>query len=1203
MARFCRYCGSTLPDGAGFCGSCGKAVPKEEPQKMEAASPKFCRNCGKALNPGAQFCRECGWKIGTPIAENPAPAAHQSSESDIYTDKAPQKRKAAGASAAPRSRSIKPLIAAVLAAAVFVCFVYPGFVRTGLSGGKGQQTESGKENGSGSSGLGSLFGGGKDTDSGNAGEAALPSPEELAAEYASINEAYADGSLFAKEAAVEDPHAQYNWLYDDESGWEVSEENEESNVTVLPEGKSKAFRTETPYGITISAEENALDQDREFKVEPVSAEQYDAVETALTEAAGGEGLIMGAWELDAGMADDEVLPGSYTMEFDLEQMGLEESDFDNLQFYRIDDAGRWYPYQAGCSGNTVTIEANQNSIIGAVLLGLALTPIAYDAVLGDRAGAYFNPFTGTFDLKYNDKKVMQVMLDRKSFLPALEAGNNKLHDDLVKSAMEEAYKQIKKEENLDFETSGEMFKELNSLWASDPELSRAAARIKKNYKKRFETILKQKEESDPDYMRIKRNLEDYKNNPVNTKDLMPELEAVDKVCESALRAWKWLKEDLKLNMPKYQFRIELSGEDKGAYGATQAPVLGNPYMVISMAYLGRGDSLTYDRLLCTVCHELFHAVQRVYVSNFVATYKFDEMSAQDVEEMAFDHFSGAEVNPITSSKEDVLENLTDAYWFAVPINDFKTTYPEGTISGSGDQASASYPVAPIVTYLRKDWTGGTEYSTILSKYKGLWGKRAVTTILKEAFSLKDDEKLTEAWHGFAKNRQTRFYKEALKPKVNEIFAPLAEISGLSGKREVQLSNKNYTIRVRRVKPQKLREEWKQYALVLKYDESFKDMMSDFEITPLNKQKEKDFREYADGLFFEPKEWADDETVYLMEADGGTADTTEGMIWNSYSGYTLYEVPAPEKPEVTASDKELSVKLPIFGEWPGHEITDSYVITLRTGKTDVLQQQVMKADVDLEPVKVDISDLKINGKKLDDEQRKNLVLILQYCVEGTFKTEQPCLGPESDPVPLFNDIYGTWEIISHMQEFNMPMLDGLVQQQGQIIGSLGGQTAQEAIDSSQNYVNQYFQIEGEAANSITKGIMILRPGKEQGKVEAMVQFEGAPEEYYDGIYEASTMHLTLNPTNTQYSFTGASKEENAQKNDAHQKIESGTYDLAQYGLAASLDLDFFKDVNEKDPDHPVMTFSGITELDNQYVKMKSLLSGTKLSDALTKEGGN
>ncbi len=186
---------------------------------------------------------------------------------------------------------------------------------------------------------------------------------------------------------------------------------------------------------------------------------------------------------------------------------------------------------------------------------------------------------------------------------------------------------------------------------------------------------------------------------------------------------------------------------------------------------------------------------------------------------------------------------------------------------------------------------------------------------------------------------------------------------------------------------------------------------------------------------------------------------------------------------------------------------------------------------------------------------------------------------------------------------MPMLDGLVQQQGQIIGSLGGQTAQEAIDSSQNYVNQYFQIEGEAANSITKGIMILRPGKEQGKVEAMVQFEGAPEEYYDGIYEASTMHLTLNPTNTQYSFTGASKEENAQKNDAHQKIESGTYDLAQYGLAASLDLDFFKDVNEKDPDHPVMTFSGITELDNQYVKMKSLLSGTKLSDALTKEGGN
>ncbi len=150
----------------------------------------------------------------------------------------------------------------------------------------------------------------------------------------------------------------------------------------------------------------------------------------------------------------------------------------------------------------------------------------------------------------------------------------------------------------------------------------------------------------------------------------------------------------------------------------------------------------------------------------------------------------------------------------------------------------------------------------------------MTTILKEAFALSDDETLTSAWQGFAENKQTMFYKEALKDKVNEVYAPLTEISGNTGKKEVQLLNKNYTIRVRRVQPKKLREEWKQYALVLKYNDDYKDTMSDFTITPLDKKKDTDYREYADGLFFEPKDWDDDdETVYLMEVDVGTASTT------------------------------------------------------------------------------------------------------------------------------------------------------------------------------------------------------------------------------------------------------------------------------------------------------------------------------------------
>ena len=57
------------------------------------------------------------------------------------------------------------------------------------------------------------------------------------------------------------------------------------------------------------------------------------------------------------------------------------------------------------------------------------------------------------------------------------------------------------------------------------------------------------------------------------------------------------------------------------------------------------------------------------------------------------------------------------------------------------------------------------------------------------------------------------------------------------------------------------------------------------------------------------------------------------------------------------------------------------------------------------------------------------------------------------------------------------------------------------------------------------------------------------------------------------------------------------------VAAGMELLIDKDVNPGDPDHPVLTFTGKTELDNEYVKMKADLSGTKVSDEMTLPGGN
>lgn len=1151
MGKYCRYCGRELSEHSAFCGGCGKAVPVQAAPETEGRRTRFCRNCGQPLGQGEMVCASCGQPVEAAARQGKMKATGQGGKRTR---------------SARSLRSLKPVIAVGLVIAVFVSFAYPGFVRVKLS----------------DTVLGQLAAGGN---RGEISDSFALSPEELEAEYAAIDAAYAAGTLFPEAAAERGSHGHYSWLYGEESGWEATEEGEEIGAaTVLPEGKSKAFRMKTPYGITISAEKNALDRDRTFSVEPADAAQYDAVTAAIPEAVGAPALLLGLWELDAGMADDELLPGHYTVEIELEKLGLEKEDFDLLRVYRIDSAGKWYEYPVGRNGGNATIEAKQNSLLvaiasGAIWLGvgLGLGSLVHDTLLGIKSGAYFNPLTGTFDIKYKDKAVMEIRLDRKSLIKELLSINKQHYLELEKRAEQEAFEQIKKEEApllRDFNNRNEMYKEF-ARWKKDgdPELTRTANRISKKFQARIKKLTAQKVEADPDYKRVKRNLEEYQDAPLVMRDVRQELEAVEKVCEAALRAWKWMKEELNLRMPSYKFRIELSTDDKGAYGATQTPILSNPYMVLSMERVFRGDKLTYDRLLCTVCHELFHAVQRGYKSNATGNYKFDEMSAQDLETMAYDHFKEAAENPITSPREAILENLKDVYWFAVPLDDVETSYPEGKLVPPkklyilADKATVSYPVAPFLTYLREKKM--QRYSMILLSYRGLWGHRPVSTILKKAFSL-DEKGLTEAYHQFAESYQTNFYREALGS--NPVFSPLTELRISSGKTEVKLLNKNYTTRVRRVGLVRGDTSPTEYAMVLKYDDDFKEKMSDFRITPLNKKKNEDYRECEGGVFFMPRVWAEKETVYLMEADGGTAEKTEGIFWDgNKSGYTLYLMKKPGAPELARSGSALSVKLPVSDAWPGNEIVGAYVITLRTGQKELHKEELSKKDLAAGAVQIDISEIE---KKLSQEERNNLVLTLQESVGDSIRSEKPCLGPESDavPVPLSDEICGTWEIQAELENYSSPMLDQYIEMMREAAGN-------DASGDISRYIEEYNRAMGEQSKTVSRGRMVLRPSPREGIMEAVLHFEGAPEQIYEGSYDRDGKELRLRPQNTLYTDS-----------------QGNQYNLAEYGLSAELKLQFSGDGSAGARNGAVNRFTGESAMDNQFASFRTIYTGTKLSDA-------
>ena len=80
----------------------------------------------------------------------------------------------------------------------------------------------------------------------------------------------------------------------------------EKTANVLPAGNSKAFSITPQPGIIISAEENALDHDREFTMTPVTEAEFAEFDEAIQKVDPDEKLLY-AWDLDAGLAEDESI--------------------------------------------------------------------------------------------------------------------------------------------------------------------------------------------------------------------------------------------------------------------------------------------------------------------------------------------------------------------------------------------------------------------------------------------------------------------------------------------------------------------------------------------------------------------------------------------------------------------------------------------------------------------------------------------------------------------------------------------------------------------------------------------------------------------------------------------------------------------------------------------------------------------------------
>lgn len=81
--------------------------------------------------------------------------------------------------------------------------------------------------------------------------------------------------------------------------------------------------------------------------------------------------------MDAGLEDDEIIPGQYDVAFDLSSADIGSDLYDFLKVYRIGDNGDYYELNVAADDGILQFSCNQNSarLIGGSII-LAVTALS-----------------------------------------------------------------------------------------------------------------------------------------------------------------------------------------------------------------------------------------------------------------------------------------------------------------------------------------------------------------------------------------------------------------------------------------------------------------------------------------------------------------------------------------------------------------------------------------------------------------------------------------------------------------------------------------------------------------------------------------------------------------------------------------------------------------------------------------------------------
>lgn len=687
----------------------------------------------------------------------------------------------------------------------------------------------------------------------------------------------------------------------------------------LNTGNSRAFHISPLKGVTISAEKNALDKNRTFTM----TKENEATFEQLSQIAEGQygHALLAAWDLDAGLEDDALLPGVYQVELDLNALGIPEELFSDLAVWRINDQGTWFQYTSQLDGSVLRFESNQNSIL-AITASVALRVAAGGAVIFFgylfEQGRYRWPTDATMEIKIpgetadgaepsSEKHIFNLHFPLNAEANALKNRLNEMHEKKTEALINPT--------RIKLRNAGKNYQ--------DDEIVKAAA------SKEAMLALEQ----DRQFSDLKKRFTDTLSSDSGKSD------SINSASSCLINAYSYLKNQAKVKAPTYVVNAFLSDtfkQNEEADGTVVTKYLnGEALMVLDYTALTAGQR-GVDQFRVTCTHEMTHVFQRNYTSSTYSNVKFDEATAQLIETACASYYYD---QGIAASVPNTDENAKRYEMYACPFPETSIWWANvidgvGSFNKNNDPSDFGYPLSHFVQYVWERNTGAVakmNFGALFDAYGALDSdNRDLTRILLAAFNI-DLNQLNTLYEAFAMAHQAKLL-ERQKTAFN---------LGFGAYNYASVKDQEFSATIRHLFPKVCPtcEVWNdedgQMALLLVRNEHFNKRMPDIKLIPIGDMKTS---VYDNGLYYAPASVSDfEKSAYLMELDLGRGEAVNQQT--AYRGVVLKSLP---KVEADIKQGKLTFQMPEKSKAATEGHVKGFLITIRCSDGKVTERIVSLA---------------------------------------------------------------------------------------------------------------------------------------------------------------------------------------------------------------------------------------------------------------------